>query len=130
MVHLQCRDDWIWWLFLVDWEGEGRMLPKIYCLLHIYNKRLNGHIAHMRNQTVQQYFCYKFVIISPRKKAWPLIWKLNFLYPKMFLSRLVEIGLVVLDNIISKFCQSTFTFCYDFPLEKIVAFIWTKLDAL
>ena len=60
------------------------------------------------------YFCC-FIIISPLKRAWPFIYtKMNPLHPKS----LVEIGQVVLEKMIFKFCQCIVAIVLSFPLWK------------
>ena len=74
------------------------------------------------------YFCY-FLIISPWKRTGAFIWtNLNPLHPRLcFGPSVVEIGSVVLEKKIFKFCQC---FCVYFliisPWKRAGPFIWKR----
>ena len=74
-------------------------------------------------------FCY-FVIISLWKRVGPVIWQTwIFITQGFFVPISVEIGSVVLENKISKFCQCIFTFSYLSSLEKGKALHLNKPDS-
>ena len=69
-----------------------------------------------------------FVIVSPRKSAWPFIGtNLKPLHPRMLCAiSLVEIGTIVLEK---KICQCIFAFYNFLPLEKGVALHLKKIES-
>ena len=72
------------------------------------------------------YFCY-FLIISPWKRAGPFIWtNLNPLHPRLcFGPSVVEIGSVVLERKIFKFCQCICVYFFIIsPWKRAGSFIW------
>ena len=71
-----------------------------------------------------------FIIISPWKRAWSRLWKnMNPNHPRMLCAKLGwNIGPVVLEKKIFKFCQCIFAFCNYLPLEKGRALHLNKLN--
>ena len=115
------------WSFI--WTNLNLFQLKMHCAKFGWN-RLSG--SGKEDFLISSVYFRYFLIISPWKRAWPIIWtKLNPLHTRMFCASLVEIRSVVLEKKIFLNLSMYFRYFVIISLWKRARlFIWTQLNPL
>ena len=97
--------------------------------IDLQNKRPTGHIAHLREQfkSINTYDYIITLIKQKNQENW-MVFNMNKFESPSSKDALVEIGPVVLEKKIFKFCQCIFTISTIIsPWKRVGPFIWTNL---
>ena len=116
----------IYWFFI--WTNLNPLHPRMLCAKFGWNW-LRG--SEEEDFLISSMYFHYFVIISPWKRAGPIIWtNLNPLHPRMLCAKFVEIGPVVLGKRIFYIFVNVFSLFRNYlHLEKGRALHLNKLES-